>query len=255
MADVMNARAGSTAAGVTIAGDDRSFGFDGIPANAARVQFNDLDAGVRTWHLGSSHFRETEGGIELLAIDADGTGRWTDYTMAYFSSSDDMAVDGKPGEPGHGTRVREAWAAQHAELLRDEAFAQSTDGSATGREHTLISERQKQRRDGELGLAPITVGGARQVLADRDRSESLNDSAREARVYEAKIKHLRGLPALEPGSRESVIRGLQISELKEKIESYGATAGRVLPEDVGVENLSEDDLTAIYGRPESENRS
>ena len=233
--------------GVTV--DAVTYGHDGVPLGAAKRQFNDLDGAVRSWKLGGSFYREpTPGAIELLAVDADGAGRWTDYSGAYFATAEDMAVNDQPGEPGPGTKAREAWASAHAELLRDEAFALAQDDSTTGREHTLMAQRQKLRADGEIGLEPLTVSGTRQVIADRDRSERLDDSAREARVYEARLEHLRGLPGLEPGSRESVLRGLQIGQLKEKIAEFGEAAiGRKLPEDVGVDDLTEDDLTSIYG--------
>ena len=45
-----------------------------------------------------------------------------------------------------------------------------------------------------------------------------------------------------------MLRGLQIGQLKEKIAEFGEAAiGRKLPEDVGVDDLTEDDLTSIYG--------
>ena len=145
-----------------------------------------------TWKLGASHYREAAGGIELLAVSGDGTGRWTDYTGAYFATADEMSVADEPGEPGPGTKAREAWASAHAELLRDEAFALAQDDSTTGREHTLMAQRQKLRADGEIGLEPLTVSGTRQVIADRDRSERLDDSAREARGYEARLEASAG---------------------------------------------------------------
>ena len=105
--------------GVTVDGDDRQFGHDGVPIGAARRQFTDLDAPVRSWRIGASHYREAAGGIELLAVSGDGAGRWTDYTGPYFATADEMSVADQPGEPGPGTKVREAWASAHAELLRD----------------------------------------------------------------------------------------------------------------------------------------
>ena len=238
----------ASAGGVTVDGDDRQFGHDGVPLHTAKRQFNDLDAPVRTWRLGASHYRESAGGgVELLAVSGDGTGRWTDYTGAYFASADEMSVADEPGEPGPGTKVREAWAVKHAEMLRDEAFAQATDDSATGREHTLLSERQQLRADGAIGLAPITVGGVRQVLADQDSREDLDNQTRKARRHEARLEYLQGLREPETGTREAVLHRLQISHIKEKIAEFGEAVGRKLPEDVGVADLTDEDLTAIYG--------
>ena len=85
--------------GVTV--DAVTYGHDGVPLGAAKRQFNDLDGAVRSWKLGGSFYREpTPGAIELLAVDADGAGRWTDYSGAYFATAEDMAVNDQPGEPG-----------------------------------------------------------------------------------------------------------------------------------------------------------
>ena len=238
--------AGSSGGGVTV--DGVNWGHDGVPIGAARRQFTDLDAPVRSWKIGASHYREAAGGIELLAVSGDGAGRWTDYTGPYFASADEMAVADEPGEPGPGTKVREAWAVKHAEMLRDEAFALATDDSTTGREHTLLSERQQLRADGAVGLRELRIADMRLQLRDQDRAERLNDSTREARGYEARLEHLRRLPGLEPGTREAALRSIQVRSLKDKIESFGAAVGRKLPEDVTASRICPTtDLTAIYG--------
>ena len=74
-----------------------------------------------------------------------------------------------------------------------------------------MAQRQKLRADGEIGLEPLTVSGTRQVIADRDRSERLDDSAREARVYEARLEHLRGCRGWSPAAGSPCCAGCKLA--------------------------------------------
>ena len=111
------------------------------------------------------------------------------------------------------------------------------------------ARRQQERRDGGRPLVPLDPAQVREEvatdLADRGQRERIDAELTDLHAERATLR--RGTDPSNPATRERIDARQRAIDAQEAELTAERAAMRQLPEDVGVEDMTDEQLSAIYG--------